>query len=211
MQQPASPQLHPTEPAPLPLDPQGLPSVPSRQLITFYYAMAYTLLVLSFPTPTPPVTHRDYRLSPSELATSLAPFVPRPPAEELARAAASFAANRNLAALLRAVTRLQPALLPAALMQQQQQQPAAAGARAGAAGPNAVAAGPNAAGAPSAGAVVALTEEGLGRVVAAVVPGEGVTGRDRAGGRGGAGTFRIGHGACAKRVRRRVRRAGEAR
>lgn len=98
--------------------------------------------------------------------------MPRPPSEELARAAASFAANRNLAALLRAVHRLQPALLQAALMQQQQQQQsAAAGARAGAAGPNATA-GPNAAGGPAAGAAVALTEEGLGRVVAAVVPGE---------------------------------------
>ncbi|PNH11318.1 hypothetical protein TSOC_001866, partial [Tetrabaena socialis] len=60
---------------------------------------------------------KDLRLSASELQSSLAPFVRRPPAEELQHACSAYQANRNLPALLRTLHRLQPAYLPAACAQ----------------------------------------------------------------------------------------------
>ncbi|EFJ41947.1 hypothetical protein VOLCADRAFT_98071 [Volvox carteri f. nagariensis] len=59
---------------------------------------------------------KDLRMSVLELQNSLVPFVPRPPAEELEWAYQTYKASHNLAALLRAVNKLQPALLPSACM-----------------------------------------------------------------------------------------------
>ncbi|KAG2494439.1 hypothetical protein HYH03_007491 [Edaphochlamys debaryana] len=142
----------------------------------------------------------DMRLSSSELQASLAPFVPRPPEEEVARALTAYAATRNLPALLRALHRAQPAALPAAVAQmearaaqQQQQQPGA--------GP---------------GAVVARGQVPLDRlqeVVAAVAPGAPVPPSEVEGLRAllaldsGAGAlpmeeFAAGVGSCAEAVKR---------
>ncbi|GIM05501.1 hypothetical protein Vretimale_9983 [Volvox reticuliferus] len=57
---------------------------------------------------------KDLRLSVLELQASLAPFVPRPPVEELERAFRTYEILHNLPALLRVVNKLQPALFPAA-------------------------------------------------------------------------------------------------
>ncbi|GLI67009.1 hypothetical protein VaNZ11_011105 [Volvox africanus] len=60
---------------------------------------------------------KDLRLSVLELQTSLAPFVPRPPAEELELAYTTYKLLHNLPALLRVVNKLQPALFSAACAQ----------------------------------------------------------------------------------------------
>lgn len=60
---------------------------------------------------------RDLKLSILELQTSLAPFVPRPSAVALQHAVETYQASQSLPALLRAVNKLQPALLPAAWAQ----------------------------------------------------------------------------------------------
>jgi hypothetical protein len=62
-----------------------------------------------------PPTLRNQRLSASELCASLAPYVPAPPEEQVVRAVAAYQASGNVGALVRAVHRLQPALLPAAI------------------------------------------------------------------------------------------------
>ncbi|GLC64139.1 hypothetical protein PLESTF_000128700 [Pleodorina starrii] len=73
-------------------------------------------------------TDKDLRLSVPELQTSLAPFLPRPPAEELRRALDTYALSRNLPALLRSVIKLQPGTLPAACALAQAKATAAAAA-----------------------------------------------------------------------------------